>query len=165
MFFCLFMDELFLFVDGSVDAQSKTGWGASLAIDKLDFPVEKLKPLVRLNYFEDTSSSKLELQNLLWALSLLQPGLKRITIFTDSQNIVSLPGRFEKLEQSNYLTKKNKPIKNKELYQQFFKATRQINCTFIKVDGHKRSHQKNTIDKLFTLVDKASRKALRNTQP
>ena len=36
-----------------------------------------------------------------------------------------------------------------------------LECNFIKVKGHKRSHQKTEIDQYFSLVDKASRKALR----
>jgi len=34
-------------------------------------------------------------------------------------------------------------------------------CRFIKVRGHKRSIQKDDIDQIFSIVDRASRNALR----
>jgi ribonuclease HI len=36
-----------------------------------------------------------------------------------------------------------------------------LDCEFIGLRGHKASHQKDEIDALFTLVDRASRNALR----
>jgi hypothetical protein len=34
-------------------------------------------------------------------------------------------------------------------------------CDFIKVKGHKKMEDKDVVDRYFTLVDKASREALR----
>jgi len=39
--------------------------------------------------------------------------------------------------------------------------TDQLDCEFVKVRGHQVSNQKDDIDRLFTLVDRASRNALR----
>jgi hypothetical protein len=39
--------------------------------------------------------------------------------------------------------------------------TDQLDCEFVKVRGHQVSNQKDDVDRLFTLVDKASRNALR----
>jgi hypothetical protein len=36
-----------------------------------------------------------------------------------------------------------------------------LNCELVKVRGHQVSNQKDDIDRLFTLVDRASRRALR----
>ena len=52
-------------------------------------------------------------------------------------------------------------IKNKELYKVFFQLCDKLKFKFVKVKGHKASNEKDDIDKLFNLVDKASRKALR----
>ena len=38
----------------------------------------------------------------------------------------------------------------------------QLDYEFIKVKGHKKSNQKDDIDRLFTMVDRASRDALRS---
>lgn len=37
----------------------------------------------------------------------------------------------------------------------------QFNCQIIKVEGHKPQHAKNNADRIFALVDKASRSAVR----
>ena len=37
----------------------------------------------------------------------------------------------------------------------------QLDCEFVKVRGHQVSNQKDDIDRFFTLVDRASRNALR----
>ncbi len=84
-----------------------------------------------------------------------------LTIFTDCQNILGLHSRREKFEKNNYLTSKNKKIANYELYKKFYKITDTLYCQFIKVKGHKPKNEKDNIDKFFTLVDKASRNALR----
>ena len=156
------MQELMIFTDGSVDNKSKVGYGAYLIFSKLDFSFKSLKSKKpKVKRFEHTSSSKLELQSLLWALSENNLSESKIFIFTDSQNIISLPARRKHLEENNYSSKNNKLISNSELYQEFYKKTDKLDCEFVKVNGHKKSFQKDDIDWLFTLVDKASRKALR----
>jgi len=39
--------------------------------------------------------------------------------------------------------------------------TEQLDCEFVKVRGHLKSNQKDDVDRLFALVDSASRNALR----
>jgi ribonuclease HI len=155
------MADLILFTDGSVDPQLKIGYGAYLAVLKEECSLESLNKRVRVKKFEQTSSTKLELQTLLWALGDIQAMGQRIVVYTDSQNIMGLPKRRDRFEKNDYLSKKNKPIKNDKLYQFFFRITDQLDCEFVKVKGHKKSNQKDEIDRLFTLVDRASRNALR----
>jgi ribonuclease HI len=145
---------LMLFTDGSVHPLSRIGFGAYLAV--IDATTAHK---VHLKRFENTSSSQLEIETLIWALHDLQP--KTITVYTDSQNIIGLPGRRSRFEERGYLTRKNQPVKHADLYREFFQLTDQIDCTFTKVKGHQVSHQKSPIDRLFTLVDRASRQALR----
>ena len=153
------MSNLMLFTDGSVNTKSKIGLGAYLAVEENELDSSSIK--IKTKQFENTSSTKLELQTLLWALSKLQAFEGRVVVYTDSQNIVGLFGRRERLEKNDYRSSKNKLLNNYELYQEFFKITDRMDCEFIKVSGHLMSKQKDKIDKLFTLVDKASRKALR----
>lgn len=155
------MKVIKLFTDGSVNTKSKIGYGAFLAITNFDLPVETLKEQVKVKRFEKTSSTKLELQTLLWALDEIKENGNKIFIYTDSQNIIGLKGRRERFEKNNYHSNKGKLLNNYELYQQFFKMTDKINCEFIKVEGHKPSGKKLGIEKIFTLVDMASRNALR----
>jgi len=155
------MEIVKLFTDGSVDPKSKIGYGAYLALFENGTSLDLLRSRVKLQRFEQTSSTKLELQTLLWALGDLDTRGRRVVVYTDSQNIMGLPGRRERLEQSLYQSKKNKPIHNHELYQAFYRRMDQLEIQFVKVRGHKRSIQKDEVDQIFTLVDRASRNALR----
>ena len=144
-----------LFIDGSVHPPSRMGYGAYLAVADAGTDHE-----VQVKRFENTSSSQLEIETLIWALQALQP--KEITIYTDSQNIIGLAGRRSRFEERGYLTRQNKPVKHADLYREFFRLIDPIDCTLVKVKGHQRSHQKTEIDHLFSLVDRASRQALRS---
>ena len=155
------MDELIIFTDGSVNTQSNIGYGAYLNVSESDLSLDSLKARVIVKRFEHTSSAKLELQTLLWALSDIQALGRKVLVYTDSQNILGLQRRRDRLEQNDYRSKKHKRITNYELYQQFYKMIDQLDCEFVKVRGHQVSNQKDDIDRIFTLVDRASRNALR----
>ena len=159
------MLHLQIFTDGSVNTKLKFGYGAYFVVSDLNTPLDSLKNTVKVKRFTQTSSTKLELQTLLWALvetvSLINRSDLIITVHTDSQNIISLPGRRERLEQKNYFSSKNKRLNNYELYQEFYRLTSRLNCCFVKVAGHKVSSKKDKVDRLFSLVDQASRRALR----
>ena len=155
------MDELMLFTDGSVNTQSKIGYGAYLAVSEDGLSLDSLRERVKVKRFEQTSSTKLELQTLLWALKDIQALGGKVIVYTDSQNIMGLPGRRERFEQNSYRSKKGRLLNNYELYQEFYRVTDQLKCRFVKVRGHQVSNQKDDIDRLFTLVDRASRNALR----
>ena len=155
------MDELMLFTDGSVNTQSKNGYGAYLAVSEDGLSLDSLRESVKVKRFEHTSSTKLELQTLLWALKKTQTLGSKVTVYTDSQNIMGLPERRERFEQNDYRSKKGRLLNNYELYQEFYRLTGQLKCRFVKVRGHQVSKQKDEIDRLFTLVDRASRNALR----
>jgi ribonuclease HI len=155
------MDELMLFTDGSVNTHSNIGYGAYIAVPEGGLSLDSLRTSVKVRRFEHTSSTKLELQTLLWALSDIQALGSRLIVYTDSQNIMGLLGRRDRFEQNDYRSKKNKRLNNYELYQEFYRMTDQLDCEFVKVRGHQVSNQKDDIDRLFTLVDRASRNALR----
>jgi ribonuclease HI len=159
------MFHLKVFTDGSVNTQLKVGYGAYLIVSDQNAPLDSLQDSVKIKRFEQTSSTKLELQTLLWSLhetiALVDESDINLTIYTDSQNIMGLPGRRVGLEQRNYLSSKNKRLNNYELYQEFYRLTSNVKCNLVKVVGHKASSKKDHIDRLFDLVDKASRRALR----
>ena len=155
------MNELILFIDGSVDVRSKIGYGAYLVVAESGLSPEVAKTHVKVKRFAPTSSTTLELQTLLWALGDLQAIGKKIIVHTDSQNIIGLPGRRGRFEQNDYRSKNNKRLNNTELYQAFFQITDALECEFVQIRGHLRAQEKDNLDKLFTLVDRASRQALR----
>ena len=155
------MDELMLLTDGSVNTQSNIGYGTYLAVSERGLSLDSLRTHVKVRRFEHTSSTKLELQTLLWALSDIQTLGSKVIVYTDSQNIMGLQGRRDRFEQNDYRSKKNKRLNNYELYQEFYRITDQLDCELVKVPGHPISNQKDDIDRLFALVDRASRSALR----
>ncbi len=158
------MDELILLTDGSVDPQSNIGYGAYLAVSERVLSLDSLRTRVKVRRFEHTSSTKLELQTLLWALSDIQALGRKVIVYTDSQNIIGLKGRRDRLVQNDYRSKKNKRLNNYELYQEFYRMIDQLDCELVKVPGHQVSNQKDDIDRLFTIVDRASRNALRGNR-
>ena len=155
------MVELMLFTDGSVDTQSNIGYGAYLVAPKVRLSLDSLKSRVKVKAFEHTSSSKLELQTLLWALSEIQALANKVIVYTDSQNIMGLQARRDRLMRKDYRSRNHRRLNNYELYQEFYIMTDQMDCEFVKISGHQVSNQKDDIDRLFTLVDRASRRALR----
>lgn len=158
------MQNIYLFTDGSVDTQTKIGYGAYLYCNTIDEPIEYMKNKVQTVCFNETSSSKLELQTLLWAMEQINDQSIKITVFTDSQNIINLPNRRKKLEKEDFISKKNIALKNVALYKQFYELMDTYQVEIIKIKGHKKSIEKDTLDRIFTLVDRASRKALRESK-
>lgn len=159
------MLHLQVFTDASVNTQLKVGYGAYLIVSDQSMSIDTLKDRVKIKRFEQTSSTKLELQTLLWALretiNLADKSDIRLTIYSDSQNIIGLPSRQANLEKSDFYSSKNKRLNHYDLYQAFYRLTSSIKCQLVKVVGHQPSSQKDDIDRLFALVDKASRRALR----
>ncbi len=82
---------LHMLIDGSVNTQLKIGYGACLVVSDLRTPIELLKDSVKVRRFEQTSSTKLELQTLLWALdetNILDTGNDiALMIYTDYSSI------------------------------------------------------------------------------
>jgi len=159
------VSNLILFTDGSVDTKTKIGFGAYLTMENVETPADLIAK-VKTKQFENTSSTSLEMQTLLWAIddgvSSNKEEAIKLTIYTDSQNILGLLTRRKKLEQRDYYANSGKRLKNAAIYQDFYNIIDRYDCHIIKVDGHKPMHEKNDIDKIFTLVDKASRLALRS---
>ena len=155
------MKKIKLFTDSSVNPQEKIGFGAFLFLDEKNISLEEMKKNIKIKRFENTSSTKLELQTFLWALDEINDKNIIIEVYTDCQNIIGLQDRREKLEKNNFYSSSGKLMNNHQLYKDFFEKTDELNLTFIKVKGHKKNSLKDEIDTIFNLVDKASRNALR----
>ena len=155
--------QIYLFTDGSVNPQSGIGFGAYLLLEKKEFLSSELEKKINIKKFDNTSSTQLELETLLWALGDINLKNFKIVVYTDCQNIIGLNERRDRFEKNNYMTAKGSVIKNHELYKDFFKRLDILDCEFIKLKGHKKASVKNEIDKIFTLVDRATRTALRKT--
>ena len=161
------LEKIELFTDSSVNPQSKIGFAAFLVKNDKDIILEKLNKSIKIKKFENTSSTRLELQALLWAISDIEKEKSDLSnilieVYTDCQNIVNLKNRKSKLVENNYQSGTGKLIKNHDLYKDFFKIESRLNLNIIKVKGHKKTILKDNIDNIFNLVDKASRSTLRD---
>lgn len=159
------MKHVHIFTDGSVNTKTGIGYGAYFFAFGACLPTDPSAISVKTKRFVETSSTKLELEALLWALDEMTSqffvGAVSITIYTDSQNIIGLPARRERLERQGYISGKNKRLKNYELYQTFYRVMSEHECQLVKVKGHQSKTQKDNVERLFGLVDQASRRVLR----
>ncbi|MRR05544.1 MAG: ribonuclease H [Deltaproteobacteria bacterium] len=167
------MKSFALFTDVSSNPQRKCGVGACLLLPAscLEYlPQEinrtEISAHLRFKRFADTSSTKLEVQTVLWALENYQsqccgsdPG--NLQVFTDSQCVTGLPGRRAGLEASQFLSRRSgQLLKNAPLYQAFFAAHDSLRFQLVKVAGHTRACSRNTVQQIFSCVDMEVRKAL-----
>jgi len=153
-----------IFTDASVNVQTKIGYGAYLVVPDDGVSLDVLRSRVKVKRFDNTSSTKLELQTLLWALDDIDALDGGAVIYTDSQNIMTLQARRARYERNYYRSNRNRLLKNYQLYMEFYAVTDRVDCIFKKVRGHSASNRKDAVDQLFSLVDRASRMALRTDQ-
>lgn len=168
------MNYFALFTDVSLDPVRKLGMGAYLVVpiktpETLPDSIEKsvISELVRLKKFEKSSSTKLEVQTVLWALEDLWKGLKvsgpvKLTLYTDSQCVTELIKRRKKLEEKAYISSKtNCLLRNAPLYQAFYKFQNDLGFEVIKIKGHTHSASRDRTHCIFSILDKQVRKAFR----
>jgi ribonuclease HI len=167
------MNSFALFTDVSLNPQHKYGLGACLLVPSKyletapqDIRREEISAQLQLKMFTETSSTRLEVQTLLWALENYRAefngsDLGSLWVYTDSQCIVGLQGRRAGLEANNFLSRRSKrPLKNTLLYRAFYAAYDELGFELIKVAGHSRSCSHDTVQRIFSYVDKEVRKTL-----
>jgi ribonuclease HI len=154
------LKKLFLFTDGSVNVKNGIGCGSYLITAEQERYSDDLKNRVKSKRFENTSSTKLELQTLLWALKEIETDAE-ITICTDSQNIIGLLKRRKRLEENNFYSQNGSLLKNHEMYKSFYLLMDGIHGKVEKMKGHQPSKTKNELERIFSLVDKSSRRMLK----
>ena len=96
------IDHYLLFTDGSVNTKSKIGYGSFLVLNEKDLASSELD--IRTKRFQNTSSTKLELETLLWALSTIDIGNAELSVFTDSSMIIGLNDRRGNLEKNSFFS-------------------------------------------------------------
>jgi len=168
-----FINSFALFTDVSLNPELKLGLGAFLVVpssflEVTPHSIESLKLAERLMFrrFECTSSTRLEVQTVLWALEdyrnkLTVPGPRKLQVYSDSQCVAGLLRRRNKLEVNGFLSKRTtRLLKNTSLYHQFYEFYDEMGFEVIKVAGHTRSCSRNTVHCIFSFVDREVRKAL-----
>ena len=145
-----------IFTDGSCHAHLKTGgWASIIMMDS--------NKIVLQGMTLETTHQRMELTAVLESLKYLERhGMIRqeIAIYSDSQYVVDLLKRKAGLLNSNYHTKKSKPVRNTDLVKELIDFMNLSNIHFIKI----RSHQKlsDPESRLNREVDVLSRKNMRS---
>ena len=164
------MKDFALFTDASVNPLLKIGVGACLVLPvsflNVPFPgIEKsgITGRITLRRFEDTSSTKLEIETVLWALGEQGKQLKgRLNLYTDSQCIAGLLKRKPRLLGRDFLSRKtNLPLRNAPLYRRFYAFHDELVFKVMKVDGHSKTASRDTAHRIFSIVDREARRALK----
>lgn len=168
------MNRFALFTDVSLNPRLKFAVGGYLIVPASFLSVtaksieksEITKRLV-LRRFEGSSSASLELETALWALENYQNTLKssssgKLLVYTDSQCVAGLLKRRAGLEANRFLSSKtNLLLKNASLYRTFYEIHDELGFEVTKVKGHTRSCSRDTVDCIFSLIDREARKALK----
>ena len=164
------MKDFALFTDVSLNPELKIGIGACLVLPtpflSVSFPkIEKteITGRITLRRFTDTSSTKLELETVLWALGEQRKRSKgKLNLYTDSQCISGLLKRKPGLLGSHFLSRKtNLPLRNAPLYQRFYAFHDEFDFKIIQVDGHSKTRVRDTAHRIFSIVDREARRALK----
>ncbi len=162
------MKDTALFTDASLHPGRKLGVGAYLLLPA-SFPVETSEAAgrVKVRRFEDTSPAKLELQTALWALEEYRNGTRipepgKLYLYSDSQCVSDLLKRRPGLVARNFLSRRsNLPLRNSDLYREFYEFHDELGFEVIKVKGHSPTCRRDSARRIFSFVDREARKALR----
>ncbi len=167
------MNSFALFTDVSLNPQLKIGIGgyllvpvSFLGIKVQDIEQSEVSARLKIKRFAETSSTKLEVQTVLWALENSREELSgfghgSLRIYTDSQCVAGLLGRRAGLINCGFLSRRSgRPLTNVVLYRAFYAAFDQLGFQLIKVSGHSRASSHDTVRRIFSYVDREVRKAL-----
>jgi ribonuclease HI len=164
------MKDIVLFTDASANPELRIGVGAYLVfpasfLEASSYAIDRaeVEDRIMVQRFEDTSSTKLELQSVLWALQEQQIiSHRKLRIYSDSQCVSGLLKRRSHLLANDFLSRKTKrPLQNALLYRAYYEFHDALDFEVIKVEGHARARYHDAIRRIFSLVDRKARKTLK----
>jgi len=147
-----------LYVDASVNGKTKNGAGAYAICQ----PGAHSPDYIKAMEFSGTSSTKAELQTITWALTdLITEGkYKKIIVYTDCLLTMAMQRKREQHFRKHDFYMEN----HRErcvVRDAFYDAEDKLQCTFIKLKAHKQKEDHTRNDRLFSLVDKESRRHMK----
>jgi len=169
------MKSYSLFTDASLNPQLKVGVGGFLLVSESivkspssQINMSDLDKMLVLKRFEDTSSTKLEVQTVLWALETCSTGSafsesgRLLHVYSDSQCVEGLLARRGRLESSGFYARGGlRLIKNASLYRKYYEFHDRLKFDVTKVAGHTRSRSRNVAERMFSFIDQQTRKSLK----
>ncbi|MFO7557309.1 MAG: GIY-YIG nuclease family protein [Desulfobacterales bacterium] len=168
------MKNYALFADASANPGLNIGVGGYLLVPDslIENPsslinISELNEVLVLRKFIDTSSTRIEVQTVLWALeeycagsAIATPG--KLHVYSDSQCVAGLLPRRTRLEGSGFQCRRgNRLLKNEFLYRKYYEFHDRLAFDVTKVAGHTRSRSRDTAQTVFSFVDRKVRKALK----
>jgi ribonuclease HI len=144
-----------IYTDGSCHTQLKTGaWAAIILMNK--------EKIILQAIVTHTTHNRMELTAVIKAIEYVQTQPTHnqpMHIYSDSQYVVKLAERKEKLKQHNFTTKKGTLMQNADLVRILIQHIERENLLFIKVKAHQKQTQTTNYNRE---VDILVRKMLRS---
>ena len=143
-----------IYTDGSCHTQAKIGaWVAIVLTGAEKYTLSGTATATTNNAMELTAAIKGIEQ-----VRAKHPGLCAIKIITDSQYVVGLTARGERLIALDFSSKKGKQLPNAALVKQFLQLTHAGNIEIVKIKAHQKVNEYNSYN---IEADKLSRKLVR----
>ncbi|MGZ3900925.1 MAG: ribonuclease H family protein [Bacteroidia bacterium] len=144
--------DIQIYTDGSCHTQQLVGaWAAIIIINDIE--------VILQDFENNTTHHRMELKAVINALEYVISegfGNTAVHVISDSQYVVDLITRKEKLKQRNFITNKGTVIRNDDLVKKLINLIEQYNPAFTKV----KSHDVNG-DKVNRRVDMLARQLVR----
>lgn len=126
-----------IYTDGSCHTQYRTGaWAAIIFMGG--------EKTVLSGAEEDTTHNRMELTAVIKAMEYVRrkhQSVHVINIISDSQYVIGLTGRKEKLSAKEFTTKKGMEIRNIDLVKELLNYEDCITVNFIKTKAHQKKHE------------------------
>ena len=108
----------------------------------------------------DTGIHRMELTAVIKAMAYCEKYryINNLHIISDSQYVVGLANRKEKLTARNFITAKGNPLRSTDLIKQFFAYTERFHIRFTKVKSHQQETPENKYNRE---ADQLCRKIMR----
>jgi ribonuclease HI len=143
-----------IFTDGSCHTEIKTGgWAALLLIDN--------KEIILKGTVMNTSHNRMELWAVLKAFDYVKNqnlNFEKINVYSDSQYVVNITDRKDKLIKKGFISNKGTPIQNSDLIKELIQIIEDYNIELIKVKAHLK---KSVTENYNRKVDKIARSQVR----
>lgn len=147
-------NEISAFTDGSCNPTFRIGAWVSIVLTAD-------KKRVLQGNAADTTHQRMELTAAIRTLEYILENKLRcssLTLFTDSQYVIGLGRRRQKMISSGFETNKKKPVANADLIRQFFVLCDRVPVILTKVKAHQK---KSFVERLNGEADKLCRKLVR----
>lgn len=149
--------QIQIYTDGSCHTQKRVGgWAAIILGEEKNIELKGCE--------KDTTHNAMEILAVLKALNFLEKkhlnnnAFTKIEIVSDSQYVVRILERKEKLKRNNFLTKKNNPIRNVELVKKLIEKIETLPLIFTKIKAHQKATDEINYNRV---VDKLAREQVR----